>query len=271
MDALYFLKHSQLDDVELRYSLRSIERHLPWIRRVIIFGDRPDFLAGSESGVIHVPHRAIAWIGNYRTPVSNFFLLFYLSALLPEVSDEYVFFSDDFVLLEDLSPERARQMRYLEDLSQIGIRGRGLWKEGLWRTYDTLTRLGFGGLNFETHVPTVYHKRWVLDAFKDLRDYVTEDRWYGLTGPTAILNHAHKMQNFPLVNIRQENSRAGFYGQPPAHREIVERTNGRLFLSYDDEAFGADLPGFLRDRFPEPCRYEREYAMKFDNFVSILP
>lgn len=261
MDALFFLRHSPNADAEIRCALRGIARHAPWVRRAVIFGDRPAFLATDPAaGVLHVPHESIAWVGRYRTPVTNFFLMFYLTALLPELDEEYLWFCDDFVLIDDFSPEQARQVRYLEDLSRIQVRGRGLWKDGLWRTCDLLQRLGYGTLNFETHTPTYFRKRWVLDAFRDLGEFVTEDRWYGPTGPTAILNHAHKAHGFPVVNIQEENSRAGFYGRPPPYREVAEAAKGRLFLSYEDSAFGPDLRRYLADRFPEPCKYETDEA-----------
>ena len=131
MDALFFLRHSKADDLEIRYALRGIARHAPWVRRVVVFGDRPGFLAGSGSGVVHVPHESIAWVGPYRTPVTNFFLMFYLCALLPELDEEFLWFCDDFVLLGDLSREDARACRYLQDLATVKTRGTGLWKESL--------------------------------------------------------------------------------------------------------------------------------------------
>jgi hypothetical protein len=256
MDALFFLKHSPNEDIEIHYALRALARHAPWVRRVIVFGDRPAFLAGPEGGALHMPHESIAWAGPYKTPVTNFFLLFYLSALLPELGEEFLWFCDDFVLLRDLSPDESRRVRFLEDLGKVTNRGRGLWKDALWRTYDTLARLGYEGLNYETHTPTYFRKRWVLEAFRDLRDYVTEDRWFGLTGPTAILNHARKQHGFLVVSLHEEGSRAGFYGKPPSFEEAAEKAKGKRFLSYDDEAFGPGLRRFLAERFPEPCKYE---------------
>ncbi|MFQ6230376.1 hypothetical protein [Nocardia sp. NPDC002869] len=259
MDVLYFLKHSPCDDLELKYSLRSVERYMPWVRRVVVFGDRPEWLAGPESGIFHVPHEAIAWIGPYRTPVTNWFLMFYLTALLPELDEEYIFFSDDFVLLRDLTPDEAQRNRYLQDLATLDSRGKGLWMDSLWRTYDLLKRLGYGTLNYETHVPTWFRKQWVLDAYRDLRDFVTEDRWQGAMGITAILSHIQKHHPRPLVHLKTEGSRVGFHGKPPAYEEVVSLACAAdaRFLNFDDAAFGPDMQRFLAERFPRPCRYER--------------
>jgi len=43
-------RHSQADDLELRYSLRSVETYLPYVRKVSTFGDRPDNPMRSSAG-----------------------------------------------------------------------------------------------------------------------------------------------------------------------------------------------------------------------------
>ncbi len=93
MDALYLFRHSVYGDVEIRYSLRSVAKYAPYIRKVWIFGDRPAFLSEETSLIEHVPHSYVTRSGNFRTPVTNFFLLLYLSSLIPDLDHEYLFFS----------------------------------------------------------------------------------------------------------------------------------------------------------------------------------
>jgi hypothetical protein len=95
MDALYLFRHSVYGDVEIRYSLRSLAKHAPYIRKVWIFGDRPAFLSEDTRLIEHVPHEYVARVGNFRTPVTNFFLMLYLSSLIPDLAHEYLQFSDD--------------------------------------------------------------------------------------------------------------------------------------------------------------------------------
>ena len=73
MDLLYVFRHSSFDDLELRYSLRSVATHAPWVRKVWVFGDRPEFLSEDTKIIEHVPHEAVAWVEKRRTPVTNFF------------------------------------------------------------------------------------------------------------------------------------------------------------------------------------------------------
>jgi hypothetical protein len=258
MDALYIYKHSAHDDFEIRYSLRSIERYLPFIRKVWIYDDRPKFISDDLSLIEHVPHEATARVLGVKTPVINYFLLMFLSSLIPELSFEYLLFSDDFFLLKDCPLEEACKIRCIEDMTQKTVRGRGQWMDALWRTYDTLIRLGYTGYNFETHTPTYLNRKWVMDAYCDLKDFVTEDRWYGMTGPTAILNHAYTKDGFPLTNIHEEKSRCGFWARQPSYKEVIEQSEGKTFFNFDDPAFGDGIKRFLMERFPKRSRFEKE-------------
>ncbi|MGA3066469.1 MAG: hypothetical protein ABSF29_06435 [Tepidisphaeraceae bacterium] len=258
MDALYIYKHSEHDDFEIRHSLRSIELHAPYFRKIWIYGDRPKFLSDDTSLIEHVPHSATAAIVGAKTPVANYFLLIFLSSLIPDLFFEYVLFSDDFFLLKDCPDDFARKIRYLEDLSLNPVRRPGIFRDALWRTYDELIRLGYTGYNFETHTPTYLTRKWVTSAYRDLKDFISEDRWIGLLGPTGILNHVYKKEKIELTDLMQENSRCGFWGTPPTYEEVIEQSDGKIFFNFDDPAFGPAIERFLRERFPNRSKFEKE-------------
>ena len=257
MDALFFFRHSDFDDIELRFALRGIAKHAPWIRKVWIFGDRPSFLSEDTQIIEHVPHDYVARIGNYRTPVTNFFLMFYLSYHIPGVASEFLWFCDDFIIIDELSPEAARRDRYVENMDDMPNRGTGLWRESLWRTYDFLKHLGYTGYNFETHSPTYFTRKRVFEAYCDFQDFITEDRWYGMLGPSAILNHAVLWDKVDLVARGEEGKWIGYHGSAPTYETVTEDVRGKMFLNFDDEGFSPGIRRFLEERFIEPCRFER--------------
>ncbi|MCA9210688.1 MAG: class I SAM-dependent methyltransferase [Planctomycetales bacterium] len=192
--------------------------------------------------------------------------MLWLSSLIPELDCEYLWLCDDFILLRPLEIDVARQNRYLGDMSETTNRGKGLWKDSLWRTYDLLTRLGYPGYNFETHTPTYFTKRRVFDAYRGFRDFVTEDRWHGMLGQTAVLNHAMRHENsFPLMQIVEGRERAGFYNEGCDYETIVERCRTPLFLNFDDKAFNDAMRRYLSERFPTPCIYERRVHERVDS------
>jgi len=259
LDALFFFRHNINDDFEIRYALRGVARNMPWVRKVWVFGDKPRFLSEDTSIVEHVPHEFVARVGNFRTPITNGFLMCYLSSLIPDLSEEYIRFSDDFFVIGPLSIEDARKDRYIGDMS-TAQRAPGLWNESLWRTYDFLKRLGYPGYNFETHAPAYLTKKRVFEAYCDLKDFVTEDRFYGLIGPTAVMNHAVKMGGCDLVHRGQEGRWVGFYQQAPSYKELVKLVEGKTFLNCDDPSLTEGVRRFLMETFPEPCKYENPDA-----------
>ncbi|MFT5327513.1 MAG: hypothetical protein ACI8P0_005405 [Planctomycetaceae bacterium] len=256
MDALFFFRHSSHDDFEIQHALRGVARHMPWIRKVWVFGDRPRFLSEDTSLVEHVPHEYVARVGKHRTPITSFFMMYYLSSLIPDLDFEYLWFCDDFFPIGDLSIEEARKDRYIVNMDDA-TRGTGLWNESLWRTYDFLKRLGYTGYNFETHAPTYFTKKRVFEAYCDFKDFVTQDRWYGMLGPTAILNHAVCRDSVDLVHRGPEGRWVGFYGQAPPYEEFLKKVDGKTFLNCDDRGLTDVVRRYLRETFPEPCQYEQ--------------
>lgn len=257
MDAVYFLKHSRCQDVELRFSLRSVAKYFEDVDKVWIFGDCPDFISDDKSIIEHVPHQAIGDLIGLRSPITNGFQLFFASSLLPELSKEFLWFCDDFVLLKPITHADASTVRYLEDLDQVKVRGQGMWVESLWRTYDTLKRLQYPTFNFETHAPAYFRKKWIMDAYRDFRSWITDDRWLGMLGQTGILNHALKADAFEPVSILDPYVRAGFYGRSFQLADIQDECRQRMCMSYDERAFTPAMLTYLHECFPAPCRYEK--------------
>lgn len=259
IDVVFLFRHSQNNDSEIRYSLRSIAYRLPFIRKVWIFGDRPEFLTTDESIVEHVAHGYVAPLFGYQVPVRNDFLMLFLASLIPGLSYEFLKFSDDFVILEPLARDLLCTPRALEDLNHARGRGEGAWKEQLWQTFDVLKNNDYPGFNFESHVPQPYTKKLVFEAYMTFRDFLSEERYGGLVSATTICNYAIKHHNLKYVWLPQEQSKVGFYGNCPSEREIHTACRGKLFLNFDDTAFGPPMQQYLTKQFPDPCKYERDY------------
>lgn len=257
LDIVYLFRHSKHQDEEIRFSLRSVAANLPFIRKVWIFGDRPAFLSADRSLVEHVPHEYIAPLLCCRTPVRSDMLMLVLASLLPEVAFDFVRFSDDYIILQPLSRDQLCTVRALEDLKVQSARGDGKWKQALWRTFEVLKEYGYSGFNFETHVPAPMNRKMVFEAYMAFRQFHLEDRYAGLVSSTTIYNYAVKHQGLQFVWLADEQSRVGFYRSCPAGEKIPAACDGKLFLSFDDGAFGATLLRFLAGAFPEPCKFEK--------------
>lgn len=279
IDIIYIFCHSKLPgDWELRYSLRSVERNLPWVRKVWVLGDRPEWLSENKQIIEHVPHQYLSRPWRLNLPVRNSFWLTVLASLIPDLTPEFLWFADDYIVLEPIEPGEIMRVKVFEDLATLTSRGRGHWKDALWRTHDLLKRLGYGTLNCECHVPMPMSKRLVWEAFCEFQDFMTEDRYYGPLMLTTLFNYAVKRWGltfldrprpgpltegegdaegrWPLVMLN-EGRYVGFYRQPHSLDDIRRGCEGKTYLNFDDAGFGEGMQAFLAERFSTPSIFEQ--------------
>ncbi len=94
IDILYPIgKGSVMNNDELRYSLRSVEKHLKNFRNVYIIGQKPDFL----KDVVHIPHEDID-----RSKETNIYKKILRGCQDETISDQFLFMNDDHFFLEDI-------------------------------------------------------------------------------------------------------------------------------------------------------------------------
>jgi hypothetical protein len=286
VDIVIPFRHSSHEDEELKYVLRSIERNFAEVGKAWILGDRPEWLTADRTVAEHVPHQAVCKPFRFRTPVRNYFLLTFLGSLIPELSSEYVQAMDDSVLLAPIDAEFLRRPRAFEDLTKLKTRGQGPWRDSLWRTHDTLLRLGYPAINYESHILHVMYRKWVWEAYCEFADFISEDPHFGFVGPTAIFNYRMRHEPFEPTWLLDEGKYIGFYSHgvagvspserpevpglavdnplPPAPQLLTEQIRalcaGKTFLNFDDASFTIAMHQFLDEEFPEPSRFEQEDA-----------
>src|SRR5688572_15200101 len=91
MDLVYITGPSS--DVELIYSLRSMDKHLQGIDRLIIVGHAPDYIRDR----VHIPaDNPYEW-----NRAKNIYLKILRAAMDPDTSSEFIVCSDDYYLLTD--------------------------------------------------------------------------------------------------------------------------------------------------------------------------
>jgi hypothetical protein len=61
-----------------------------------------------------------------------------------------------------------------------------------------------------------------------------------------------------LTNVTEEKSRFGFWGKQPAMDDVLQQSAGKMFLNCDDPAFGEVIQKFLKEKFPNRSRFEKE-------------
>ena len=90
---------------ELKYSLRSVERHMPWVRRIFLVTDRqtPAWLSENSVRLEIVDHKQLFGKSG-RLPSFNSHAIGARLHHIPGLSEHYLHFNDDFFVGRDLLP-----------------------------------------------------------------------------------------------------------------------------------------------------------------------
>ncbi|XP_043196593.1 N-acetylglucosamine-1-phosphotransferase subunits alpha/beta-like [Amphibalanus amphitrite] len=94
------------DSQELRYSLRSLERHAPWVRRVFLVtnGQIPDWLALDNPKLTLVTHEEIFPDHDHLPTFSSPAIEAHIHRI-PGLSEHFLYFNDDVLLGQPVWPE----------------------------------------------------------------------------------------------------------------------------------------------------------------------
>lgn len=258
---------SRHGDAELRYCLRSIDKFLDGLGRVWIVGEKPGWLIAdscqptAESPappaprpappeLIHLPVQDVC-------PIADVAILHKLVAACidtpgrPRLSERFVFFSDDQVLLRPVGWSQLGPYHF-GDLAHL-TRWEGGWWQRMRHTRDWLAARGKTTLHGDTHAPLPMLRDEVLRVSRET-DWRTPP---GLCVGTLYLNWT---QQSPIPNSqspRPLGERKATIAAKLSTAEIRRRVAGRWFLCHADAGFTPELRGLLDEIFPEKCRWEK--------------
>ena len=93
----------------LRYWFRGIEKFAPWVRKVhfVTSGQRPEWLDTGNPKIHLVDHKD--FIPSQFLPTYNSVVIERYMHLIPGLAEHFVYFNDDFYIINKVSPERFFQ------------------------------------------------------------------------------------------------------------------------------------------------------------------
>ncbi len=221
---------------ELRFALRSIERHLTGYRDIIIVSEQPPpgfvncrFLRCPDA----LPHKQM-----------NIHRAIVAALSIPGIADEVIFWADDNVLLTDLAASDLPVVERGGSLLRFdGSPGSRIWHRSLRQTGEMLKQAGYGTLDFEAHTPVRFNRSRYL-ALESEFDFETG------VGPCYISLYLNRWRIAP--QRRQPEVKATFETAEPD----LSRLSGKLFAGYNNQAIAGGLLRHFAERFPTPSRYE---------------
>ncbi len=93
------------DNQELKYSLRSVEKYIPWIRNIFIITDNqiPDFIDINHPKIKIIDHKEI--MPQEILPTFNSSVIEHFLHNIPDLSEQFIFSNDDFFVNTPLSKD----------------------------------------------------------------------------------------------------------------------------------------------------------------------
>ncbi|MBS9766636.1 MAG: Stealth CR1 domain-containing protein [Flavobacteriaceae bacterium] len=90
---------------ELKYSLRSVEKYLPWVRKIFIVTDNqiPNFINPNHPKITLINHSDI--IPKEYLPTFNSVVIEYFLHNIPDLSEKFLLASDDCFVNTNLAPD----------------------------------------------------------------------------------------------------------------------------------------------------------------------
>ena len=228
MDVVYFVKEGAYNP-ELIYSVRSVCKNLKF-RRLW-------FIGGCPKGILPDVSHPFRRISNVKT--KNTAAMFRLVCQIDEISDDFLFFNDDFFVMKPTDEIKPRFFGTLEEKSaqirqQYGSSTR--WSTLLKIAADELIARRCNTYNFELHCPMVINKKKMAKIIELFPGVGCKRSLYG---------------NY--YNLFEEGE-----AKPDGKVHSLDIVpHGLDMLSTDDISFAQGAVGKeIRGKFPKPSKYE---------------
>lgn len=215
-------------NLELKYCLRGIEKHLQNVGRVWLIGEHPNYIDHNHTAVVGV--QEFNW---YEHLTRNIHYKILTACGIPEVSDPFLYMNDDHFLMQDVKPVDIPY--YHTGNSWVGT---GKYVITIRSTLDRYP----GAHNFDIHAPMLIHK----DFYRQSVGALNWKTPFGYAIKTSYCAHLkikgeyypdYKLDRIPLISDFEE---------------IKERK----FFSVGDKAIREPMINFLNKIYPTKSIYE---------------
>jgi hypothetical protein len=250
VDVYYPYFHREAVWEELRYSIRSLEKHLKEEFRLWIVGDLPEWL--DLDAIYFMNHKRCEGMDQNTVFDAIQKLLLYLNH--PNAAEQFIRMYDDIYLLDDVDLLEIGKFKAMYPYDKIPKRYEKWWGQ-LYRSVDAVRLKGYPGWNTETHLPELFYRdkmKWIIDTYKALeRRLLTSTLYFNafFAGQEPIL--FKDCRGIQFYN-NQDNE---YYTSSKG--DLDEKCKGMLYLNHNNAGLNDNLKSFLQHRFPDKSRFEK--------------
>lgn len=223
---------SRWNNTELRYALRSVEKHLTGYGDVFIIGEKPDWLRN----VIHLP--CPDYGDKTFDKEHNIYCKIMAACADDRVTEDFLFMNDDHFLMQDYEAGKFPYYCYgwLNEYMTVTD-----YKHTVKNTAQVLPE---NGPYFDIHCPVLYNKYQFMHNLNGL-DW---ENPFGYCIKTLFCNSilGLKATEYPDLKINEIHTAA----------QIHKLIAGRAWFSIGDRAREGGLLRVLNDFYPHKSKYE---------------
>jgi hypothetical protein len=220
---------------ELRYCLRSVEKHLSGFDNIYIVGERPGWL----KNVIHIPIEDVGPSGPAR-------IMRKIMAACnePNLSREFLFLNDDFFFIGNTDVNFSWYYDYPLHTMLSVLRNKGAYREAVLNTICMLEISDKPVKHFDIHLPCIYDK-------KEFKRIMNQYVWECPNGYIIKSLYANYLEieglkyfdckiNHPCKSIE----------------EINQLVQGRPMFSIGDDIINPVFHSYLEENYPVKSNFE---------------
>lgn len=237
LDIVIPLGHgSKWHDNELRYGLRSIEKHLTGYRNVFIVGRCPDFL---NANAIFLPQPFLT--GN---PAHNIAMNILEACRDERLSETFAYLNDDYFFTKavDIS---TYPTYHKEALEKTYLQNNTDYRKHVRATILRLEELGLPSLNYDTHYPSIFDKEKMRTLIEG-NDFA---RPFGFILKSLYFN------NYPPAKAEfRADCKQHHIKKLAQWQELAEQTE---VFSIADTCLNPTFKQFISEAYPTPSKWEK--------------
>lgn len=270
------------DNDELRYSLRSVEKNAPWLRRIYIVTDSqvPEWLDTSNSKIRIVDHKEI--LPPEVLPTFNSVVIEHALYKIPGLSEHFLYANDDMFFNRPVNPEdfftsegKPIIRMIWRPFRRLGLKLKKFVSGGKISYYNEtiknsadLIEKRFGKWigskphhNIDAYCKSLYketeeifhdsivetlcnHQRTENDIQRVIYSY------YPIVSKNCKLEYVRRRDSFRLRNHKRK-----YYALMEKLNPMFFCLNDSQYATDEDRKFGQR---YLQDRFPNPSEFEIE-------------
>ncbi len=249
VDIYYPYVESEAKWHELKYSLRSIEKHFLFDFKVWITGDLPEWI----TNVNHIPHNRCVGMQENTTYDAIAKLLAFCNH--PHSGPGFIRMYDDVYVLREVFLDEIKLIKVFQTWEEIDQDNYEIWYRQLIRTLELVKKHGYRGFSTESHFPEFFETGKMASIIRFY--YALENRL--LTSSlyyNTVFSDLEPGVDAADVGIRFYFNRDSKYYHS-SEGDLHFKCQGMYYLNHNDSGLTDNLKRFLEESFPNKSRFEK--------------